>query len=32
MPAWTEFVLAWTFLSDPNRFTLAMGLSSMVGQ
>jgi arabinogalactan oligomer/maltooligosaccharide transport system permease protein len=32
MAAWTEFVLAWTFLSDPNRFTLAMGLSSMVGQ
>lgn len=32
MSAWTEFVLAWTFLTDPNRFTLAMGLSSMVGQ
>jgi arabinogalactan oligomer/maltooligosaccharide transport system permease protein len=32
MASWTEFVLAWTFLSDPNRFTLAMGLSSMVGQ
>src|SRR4051812_23152563 len=32
MAAWTEFVLAWTFLTDPSRFTLAMGLSSMVGQ
>jgi len=32
MAAWTEFVLAWTFLTDPGRFTLAMGLSSMVGQ
>jgi arabinogalactan oligomer/maltooligosaccharide transport system permease protein len=32
MASWTEFVLAWTFLSDPSRFTLAMGLSSMVGQ
>ncbi len=32
MAAWTEFILAWTFLTDPSRFTLAMGLSSMVGQ
>jgi arabinogalactan oligomer/maltooligosaccharide transport system permease protein len=32
MASWTEFVLAWTFLVDPSRFTLAMGLSSMVGQ
>jgi len=32
MAAWTEFVLAWTFLTDPNRFTLAMGLNSMVGE
>lgn len=32
MAAWTEFVMAWTFLTDPNRFTLAMGLNSMVGQ
>ena len=31
MAAWTEFVLAWTFLTDPNRFTLAMGLYSMAG-
>lgn len=32
MASWTEFVLAWTFLVNPDRFTLAMGLSSMVGQ
>ncbi len=32
MAAWTEFVMAWTFLTDPDRFTLAMGLNSMVGQ
>jgi arabinogalactan oligomer / maltooligosaccharide transport system permease protein len=32
MASWTEFVMAWTFLTDPGRFTLAMGLSSMVGQ
>jgi arabinogalactan oligomer/maltooligosaccharide transport system permease protein len=32
MAAWTEFVLAWTFLTDPSRFTLAMGLNAMVGQ
>ena len=24
-------MLAWTFLTDPNRFTLAMGLYSMAG-
>jgi arabinogalactan oligomer/maltooligosaccharide transport system permease protein len=32
MASWTEFVLAWTFLVDPERFTLAMGLNGMVGQ
>ena len=32
MASWTEFVMSWTFLTDPKRFTLAMGLSSMVGQ
>lgn len=32
MSGWTEFVLAWTFLEDPGRFTLAMALRSMVGQ
>ena len=32
MSGWTEFVLAWTFLDDPHRFTLAMALRSMQGQ
>ena len=32
MGGWTEFVLAWTFLEDPSRFTLAMALRSMQGQ
>jgi len=32
MASWTEFILAWTFLSEPSRFTLAMGLNGMVGQ
>jgi arabinogalactan oligomer/maltooligosaccharide transport system permease protein len=31
MAAWTEYVLAWTFLNDPERFTLAMGLYAMAG-
>jgi len=29
---WTEFILSWTFLTDPNSFTLAMALNGMVGQ
>lgn len=32
MSGWTEFVLAWTFLEKPSRFTLAMALRSMQGQ
>jgi arabinogalactan oligomer/maltooligosaccharide transport system permease protein len=32
MAGWTEFVLAWTFLEDPSRFTLPMALRSMQGQ
>lgn len=32
MTGWTEFVLAWTFLETPSRFTLAMALRSMQGQ
>ncbi len=32
MTGWTEFVLAWLFLEDPSRFTLAMALRSMQGQ
>jgi arabinogalactan oligomer/maltooligosaccharide transport system permease protein len=32
MSGWTEFILAWTFLEQPSRFTLAMALRSMQGQ
>jgi len=32
MAGWTEFILAWTFLEKPSRFTLAMALRSMQGQ
>ncbi len=32
MSGWTEFILAWTFLEDPSRFTLAMALRAMQGQ
>jgi arabinogalactan oligomer/maltooligosaccharide transport system permease protein len=32
MAGWTEFILAWTFLENPHRFTLAMALRSMQGQ
>ena len=32
MSGWTEFVLAWTFLENPSRFTLAMALRAMQGQ
>lgn len=32
MSGWTEFILAWTFLEKPARFTLAMALRSMQGQ
>jgi arabinogalactan oligomer/maltooligosaccharide transport system permease protein len=32
MTGWTEFVMAWSFLEDPSRFTLAMALRSMQGQ
>lgn len=32
MTGWTEFILAWTFLEDPSRFTLAMALRSMQGE
>jgi len=32
MAGWTEFILAWTFLENPSRFTLAMALRSMQGQ
>lgn len=32
MTGWTEFILAWTFLESPQRFTLAMALRAMQGQ
>ncbi|MCS7287418.1 MAG: ABC transporter permease subunit [Anaerolineae bacterium] len=32
MSGWTEFILAWTFLENPSRFTLAMALRAMQGQ
>jgi arabinogalactan oligomer/maltooligosaccharide transport system permease protein len=32
MTGWTEFVMAWLFLEDPSRFTLAMALRSLQGQ
>lgn len=32
MAGWTEFVLAWLFISDPDRITLAMSLYSFQGQ
>jgi len=32
MTGWTEFILAWTFLENPQRFTLAMALRAMQGQ
>jgi arabinogalactan oligomer/maltooligosaccharide transport system permease protein len=31
MTGWTEFVMAWTFLENPSRFTLAMAVSGMLG-
>jgi arabinogalactan oligomer/maltooligosaccharide transport system permease protein len=32
MAGWTEYILAWTFLENPSRFTLSMALRSMQGQ
>ena len=32
MTGWTEFILAWSFLENPRRFTLAMALRAMQGQ
>jgi arabinogalactan oligomer/maltooligosaccharide transport system permease protein len=29
---WTEFYFSWTFLTNPDSFTLAMALNGMVGQ
>ncbi|MBN1955909.1 MAG: ABC transporter permease subunit [Anaerolineae bacterium] len=32
MTGWSEFLMAWLFLENPQRFTLAMALQSMRGQ
>ncbi len=32
LTGWSEFILAWTFLSEPTRFTLPMVLRGMIGQ
>lgn len=32
LTGWSEFILAWTFLTDPTRFTLPMVLRGMTGQ
>ncbi|NLF00200.1 MAG: ABC transporter permease subunit [Anaerolineales bacterium] len=32
LTGWSEFILAWTFLTDPSRFTLPMVLRGMTGQ
>jgi arabinogalactan oligomer/maltooligosaccharide transport system permease protein len=29
---WTEFYFSWSFLTNPDNFTLAMALNGMVGQ
>ena len=32
LTGWSEFIMAWTFLTDPAKFTLPMVLRGMVGQ
>jgi arabinogalactan oligomer/maltooligosaccharide transport system permease protein len=32
LTGWSEFILAWTFLTDPSTFTLPMVLRGMTGQ
>jgi arabinogalactan oligomer/maltooligosaccharide transport system permease protein len=32
LTGWSEFIMAWTFMTDPTRFTLPMVLRGMVGQ
>jgi arabinogalactan oligomer/maltooligosaccharide transport system permease protein len=32
LTGWSEFILAWTFLTEPGRFTLPMVLRGMTGQ
>ena len=32
LTGWSEFIMAWTFLTEPTRFTLPMVLRGMTGQ
>jgi len=32
LAGWSEYAIAWTFLVDPDKFTLSMVLAGMVGQ
>ena len=32
LTGWSEFILSWTFLVDPERFTLPMVLRGMTGE
>jgi arabinogalactan oligomer/maltooligosaccharide transport system permease protein len=32
LTGWSEFIMAWTFLTEPSRFTLPMVLRGMTGQ
>ena len=32
LTGWSEFIMAWTFLTEPSRFTLPMVLRGMIGQ
>ena len=32
LTGWSEFILSWTFLTDPSTFTLPMVLRGMVGE
>lgn len=32
LTGWSEFILSWTFLTDPKTFTLPMVLRGMIGQ
>ena len=32
LAGWSEFMIAWTFLTEPSRFTLPMVLRGMTGQ
>jgi arabinogalactan oligomer/maltooligosaccharide transport system permease protein len=32
LAGWSEYAIAWTFLVDPDKFTLPMILAGMIGQ